>query len=162
MQDKPETQTKDFLIALLAIIILIALLYLAFTLIRNNTNNKSYEETYLVVNITDGDTFEIGTGEYIRLICVNSPEKNKENYTEAKNFLSELILGKEVILKIDENVSAQETYDKYNRLLRYVYLIDKNNKTIFINKEVFKSGFSSLYPYGNSTSKCDEIAGLVE
>lgn len=141
-----EQQTKYFLIALIAVIACIGLIYFAMFLL-SLPREETQEETFLVVNVTDGDTFEIATGEQVRLICVDTPERNQTGYTKAKNFLSDLILGEQVRLE-------QDTSDKdvYGRLLRYVYLNDT-----FVNKEVVKQNASYLFPYGNDTSKCGEI-----
>ena len=80
-----------------------------------NLNISSTEK--LVTRIIDGDTFEIETGEKVRLIGIDTPEKNEPNYEEAKLFLISNIQGRKVILQKD--VSDK---DKFGRLLRYVYL----------------------------------------
>ena len=152
MKDK----TKDLIIAGIAILALIGLIYFAMNLLKLPQDNPNQEPLFLVVNVTDGDTFTIATGEIVRLICVDTPEKDEENYTKAKDFLSSLILGEEVRLEQDENASASEGYDKYNRLLRYAYL-NTSEGELFINKEIVQKGYGMLFPYGNSTSRCEEI-----
>jgi len=142
-----KDETKSPIIAGITFIALIFLICFAMTLLRLPHDNQ--EQLFLVVNITDGDTFTIATGEIVRLICVDTPEKGEENYTKAKDFLSSLILGEEVRLEPDENGEDQ---DSYGRLLRYAYL----NST-FINKEIVQKGYGTLFPYGNSTSKCEEM-----
>lgn len=144
-----KDETKSLIIAGIVIIAIIGLIYFAVTLLRLPRDNQ--EQQFLVVNITDGDTFTIATGEIVRLICVDTPEKGEENYTKAKDFLSSLILGEEVRLEQDENGEDQ---DSYERLLRYVY-VDVNNT--FVNKEIVQGGYGTLFPYGNSTSRCGEI-----
>ena len=52
----------------------------------------------LVSRVIDGDTFELCSGETARLLCVDTPEKGEEGYEEAKVFLEDLILYKEVRL----------------------------------------------------------------
>ena len=66
---------------------------------------------------------------------------------EAKIYLESLILSKEVILEADI-----QDKDKYDRLLRYVYL----NET-FINKEIYKAGYAEMMIVPPSDSKCEEI-----
>ena len=113
-----------------------------------------------VIRVIDGDTFEIASGDTIRLLCINTPEENKEGYQEAKDYLENLILDKEVILEAD----IQEQ-DKYNRALRYVYLNNSDNSinnpnattTIFINKEIYKAGHAEMMIIPPSDSKCNEI-----
>lgn len=49
--------------------------------------------------------------------------------------------------------------DEYGRLLRYVY-VNISVEEIFVNKELFKQGYGTIFRYGNDTSRCGEIAGL--
>ena len=83
-----------------------------------------------VVRVIDGDTFEIESGERVRMIGINTPEISDIFGREAKQHLSDLILGKFVDLQKD-NISKNR--DRYQRLLRYVFLdgVDINNKMIF-------------------------------
>lgn len=95
------------------------------------------QEKATVVRVIDGDTFEIENGQKVRLIGINAPEKNRPYFEEAKQKLTDLVLGREVVLKKD----ISET-DKYNRLLRYVYLNDS-----FINLELVRQGFAVADPF---------------
>jgi micrococcal nuclease len=90
-----------------------------------------------VSKIIDGDTFEIETGEKVRLIGINAPEITDIFGTESKTHLSQLILGKEVELLTDQ---ISNKTDVYNRLLRYVYY---NN--IDINKRMIQDGYAFAY-----------------
>ena len=71
-----------------------------------------------VARVIDGDTFEIETGEKVRLIGIDAPEsvhptKEDECYGETSSkVLKELIEGKSVYLEKD----VSET-DRYGRLL---------------------------------------------
>lgn len=97
-----------------------------------------------VVNVVDGDTFKIESGETVRLIGVDTPEtvhpsKPVQCYgKEASQKTEELIEGKEI--KLEKDVS--ET-DRYNRLLRYAYIGD-----VFVNEYLVREGYamSSSYP----------------
>lgn len=108
---------------------------------------KSYDETQLlnntVVRIIDGDTFEYYNEDLnkvlkVRLLCVDTPEKSKEGYEEAKDYLRSLILYREVRL-----VSSLTDEDKYGRLLRYVYVNDLG-ENIFVNKRIITEGYGEL------------------
>jgi len=136
---------KLLLIITIIIIIIIAFSeYLAITTTNTNEPDLSNNEN-VVVRIIDGDTIEMGNGIIIRLLCVDTPEEGSEGYEEAKNFLENLILGKEVILK-----KSFDEVDAYNRSLMFVYLNDK-----MINKEIITQGYGKLFPYGNNT--CEEL-----
>jgi endonuclease YncB( thermonuclease family) len=100
-----------------------------------------------VTRVIDGDTFVLSNGEKVRLICVNTPEKEEDGYGEATDFLNSLILGKKV--KMERDVSNR---DKYGRLLRYVYLED-----LFVNKEIVSQGYGIIYPVEPDISRCSEF-----
>ena len=90
---------------------------------------------------------EINTGERIRLICIDTPEKGEEYYFEAKDYLEELVLEKNIELVKD----ISET-DRYGRLLRYIYV-----DGIFVNKKIVQEGYAKAYWYKPNTKFCPEI-----
>lgn len=122
---------------------MLILFFLAFSVYQEYQEQK----TILVTSVIDGDTFEIETGEKIRLICVDTPEINETGYEKAKIFLNSLSLNKKV--RLEKDISDK---DSYGRLLRYVY-IDET----FVNKEIVQTNLGVLFPFGNDTKKCDEI-----
>jgi micrococcal nuclease len=93
--------------------------------------------TTKVTRIIDGDTFETETGEKVRLIGINAPEISDIFGQEAKQYLSQLILDKNVELQSD-NISNDR--DRYQRLLRYI-IVDG----IDINKKMVSDGFAFAY-----------------
>lgn len=90
-----------------------------------------------VLRIIDGDTFELFSGEIIRLIGINAPEINDRYGNMSKEYLVNLIQAKDVILKND---SLTKDKDIYGRLLRYVYLNDED-----INKKMILNGYALVY-----------------
>ncbi len=101
-----------------------------------------------VTYIVDGDTLDVDTGDRVRLICIDTPERGKYYYSEAKEYLKSLTLNKEVDLIKD----ISET-DRYGRLLRYIYLEDGT----FVNERIVYYGYGKAYPYNPDTSLCPEI-----
>ncbi len=85
-----------------------------------------------VVRVIDGDTFVTDSGERIRLIGMNTPEKNEYYYKEAKNRLEELVGNKTIFL---ENDAGKK--DKYGRSLRYVFTNDT-----FVNIKLVEEGYA--------------------
>jgi endonuclease YncB( thermonuclease family) len=129
--------------------LLLLLIYVIFYL---HPKYVEYPDNY-VLRVIDGDTFQLAGGQAVRLICVDAPEIGESGYEESKEFLSSLILYKEVRLEKD----VSET-DSYGRLLRYVYInSSESGEEIFVNKELVKKGHASLWIYGNDTKRCDEI-----
>jgi hypothetical protein len=78
------------------------------------------EPTAVVTQVIDGDTIVIDTGEHIRFIGIDTPERGHCGYDEATANIRNMVYGKAVIL----TAGARDDVDKYGRLLRYVYLPD--------------------------------------
>jgi len=100
------------------------------------------DEYFSVIRVIDGDTIKIETGESVRLIGIDTPEKNECYYAEAKKYLENLILNKTV--RLEKDILKK---DKYDRLLRYVILPDTENsiQDIIVNQEIVKNGYALAY-----------------
>jgi micrococcal nuclease len=96
-----------------------------------------------ITRVIDGDTIEIEGGERVRYIGIDTPEtvdprKPVQCFgVEASNKNKELVEGK--MVRLEKDITDR---DKYNRLLRYVYVGDT-----FINLELIKQGFAYSYSY---------------
>ena len=102
-----------------------------------------------VIRVIDGDTIvaEVnGQPIHIRLLGINSPEPNDKRARvaclaqRAKEEAQKLLNGQNVYLEKDP---TQGDYDKYNRLLAYVFLA---NGTSF-NKLMIEEGYAYEYTY---------------
>jgi micrococcal nuclease len=104
-------------------------------------------ESAVVTRIVDGDTIEATVGGVpltIRYIGVDTPESKKPNTPvqcyalEATEANRALVLGQTITLERDRT-----NYDRYGRLLRYVYLADGR----MVNEELVKlgAGFAKRY-----------------
>lgn len=105
-----------------------------------------------VSEVVDGDTIKvlIDNQEYtVRYIGINTPETRDPRrpvecfgkQASAKN--KELLESKKVILQKDVT-----EIDKYNRLLRYIYLPLADGQVLFVNDYLVREGYaeSSAYP----------------
>jgi len=95
---------------------------------------------FLVTKVIDGDTIRLENGEVVRYIGIDTPEisKGKECFAdEAKRKNEELVLGKTV--RLEKDISER---DRYNRLLRFVYVDDQ-----FVNEILVKEGYALAYTY---------------
>lgn len=111
-----------------------------------------------VINIVDGDTIRvlIDGAEYpVRYIGIDTPEvQHNEWYgAEARDANAALVGGREVLLEKD----VSET-DQYDRLLRYVYLIDGT----FVNAELVRLGFAESKAYPPDTKYYDDLEALEQ
>ena len=102
-----------------------------------------------IITVIDGDTIEVSIDnkkEAVRLIGINSPEtvdprKPVECFAkEASDKAKQILTDKTVSLESD---STQGDRDKYNRLLRYVWLEDYTN----FNKLMISEGYAYEYTY---------------
>ncbi len=92
---------------------------------------------YLVVDVVDGDTLwflDNGKKEKLRLSQIDAPEKKQEYGMEAKNFLENLVLGKQI------TINFQGKKDRYGRYLGEVVLEEEN-----INKLLVRNGLAWVY-----------------
>jgi micrococcal nuclease len=112
-------------------------------------------EYYSVVKVVDGDTIDVdinGQTERIRFIGLNTPEtvdprKPVECFgQEASKKMSEMLAGQAVRLEVD---STQGNRDKYNRLLRYIYLKDGTDIVLKMIKEGYGYEYAYELPYQN-------------
>ncbi|MDD2225372.1 MAG: thermonuclease family protein [Candidatus Shapirobacteria bacterium] len=104
---------------------------------------KQEQELVEVVKVIDGDTVIVkinGKEESIRLVGIDTPEKNECFEKEATKRAKELMENKKIKLEAD---SSQDNKDKYDRLLRYVYLEDGT----LVNKKLVEEGFGMEYTY---------------
>lgn len=131
-------------IILLCLVAMFLLVYVAMNLISNESSRDNHQTPNGTIEVIDGDTFITAEGEIVRLLCIDTPEKNQEGYEEATDFLSERLFDAE--LRLEGNKT-----DAYGRSLRWVYVDD-----VLINKEIIDLGFGSLFEYEN------ENCSLVE
>ncbi|MBI3317698.1 MAG: thermonuclease family protein [Candidatus Omnitrophica bacterium] len=95
----------------------------------------------VVERVVDGDTAVLSTGVRVRYIGVDTPElhhprKPVEPFArEAKEFNRRLVEGKKVRLELDV-----QRYDRYHRLLAYLFLADGT----FVNSELLRQGYAQL------------------
>ena len=129
------------------IILLISLAIILF-IVNYSFINRALENFLLdyemanVERVIDGDTIVIENKTSVRLLGINCPERGELYYEEAKEFLEELVLNKTIKLEF-----GKEKYDRYKRILAYIYVDRKN-----INLELVEMGFANFYfPSGKDT-----------
>ena len=102
-----------------------------------------------VVRVIDGDTIKVlinNKEETVRLIGIDSPETVDPRKPvqcfgiEASNKAKEILNNQTVRLESDP---TQGERDKYGRLLRYVFLLDRTN----FNKLMISQGYAHEYTY---------------
>lgn len=102
---------------------------------------------YEVTQVADGDTIVIqmdGKEERIRMIGVDTPEtkdprKPVQCFGQAASDFTKQLIGTEPVRLEADSLSSNR--DRYNRLLRYVYLADGR----MVQAEVIKQGYGFAY-----------------
>ncbi len=97
--------------------------------------------------VIDGDTFELASGERVRLIGIDAPESGSPGFSDARRALESLILHKD--LRLESDVTDRDTY---GRLLRYVWVED-----VHINREIVRRGWARSVPFPPDTTRQAEI-----
>ncbi|MBX4201934.1 thermonuclease family protein [Candidatus Saccharibacteria bacterium] len=102
---------------------------------------------YAIDHFVDGDTVAVnmnGTVETVRMIGVDTPETHRPNSPvqcygpEAAAYTKQLIGNSKVRLQADP---LDTNRDRYNRLLRYVYLPDGR----MVETELIRNGYGFAY-----------------
>lgn len=114
---------------------------------------------YRVDHFVDGDTIAVnmnGKVETIRFIGVDTPETHKPDtpvqcYGPAAAAYTKNRIGSQKVRLASDSLSTDR--DRYDRLLRYVYLTDGTN----LNEAIIASGHGFYYPYF-PFSKSDDFA----
>lgn len=103
---------------------------------------------YTVTKVIDGDTLAVeqaGDSYRVRLVGVDTPETHHPDKgvqcfgREASEYTRQLVEGKEVRLEAD---SLSDNQDRYQRLLRYVYLPDDETS---VNQHIIEAGYGVSY-----------------
>lgn len=94
-----------------------------------------------VARVIDGDTFELDTGERVRLVQIDAPEAKGECFgRKAGSVLRRLLpVGSRVRIARDHGL---DDVDRYGRLLRYVFRGGRN-----VNLLLVKRGAASVWFY---------------
>lgn len=143
----PKKTRKALQSLLLALIIML----LGFLTERSQTFQQAATQlspgTYAVTGFDDGDTIEVsidGNSETVRFIGVDTPETHDPRKPvqcfgmAASDFTKRLIGDQGVRLETDPLSSNR---DRYDRLLRYVYLPDGR----LVQAEIIKNGYGFAY-----------------
>jgi len=131
---------KEVVLVLLALVLTLLISGCVTQNTVKNTENQGTPqktEKVIITKIVDGDTVIIQGGETVRLLGIDTPERGEPYYSEAKQYLENRILFKEVSLESDI-----ENRDVYKRLLRWIWLDNS-----LIDLEQIQNGFaiSRLY-----------------
>ena len=147
--EKAEQQNQRLWLWWLVFIALVAFLILVFLQIDSLRKRAEVIQPglYAVTEVIDGDTITVnmnGSTETVRMIGLDTPETHRPEtpvqcYGEAASESSKkLINGSKVRLQADP---LNTNRDRYNRLLRYVYLADGT----LVERNLISEGYGFAY-----------------
>jgi micrococcal nuclease len=110
---------------------------------------QSQPGLYRVSRFVDGDTIAVdmnGKTEKVRFIGVDTPETHKPNapvqcYGPAAAAFTKHLIGQNKVRLESDPLSTDR--DRYDRILRYVYLPDGT----LVNERLIRDGYGFYYPY---------------
>ncbi|MBI4369532.1 MAG: thermonuclease family protein [Elusimicrobia bacterium] len=104
------------------------------------------QKFYLVERVIDGDTFVLKDNITVRLLGIDTPEKERPYFEEAAQAARRMLEGKKVRLEYDIEIA-----DRYGRLLAYVYLPDGT----FVNARLLEMGMAGVYSRAPNVKHAD-------
>ena len=90
---------------------------------------------FTVLEVIDGDTIRINTGEPVRYLGIDAPEKNGAYGQSATKHNEEYVLGKNIRLEYD-----YQNHDQYGRVLAYIWVDD-----VLVNEKMIEEGYATFY-----------------
>ncbi|VVA44478.1 Thermonuclease [Candidatus Roizmanbacteria bacterium] len=96
---------------------------------------------YKVIEVIDGDTVRLETGEKFRFLGIDAPEINVRWGPEAKEFVVKTLLNKKVRVEFD-----QIKLDRYGRLLGYLWIDPSagSGQATLIQEKLLEVGYAKI------------------
>lgn len=121
-------------------------------LIENGLHLRD-QQFYQVVDIVDGDTLFLNTGEEVRLVGIQAPKLplGRKGFTawplaaEAKQALTEITLGKQVQL-----YTGQTQIDRHGRVLAHILVVENDNDPVWVQRELLNRGLARVYSFSDN------------
>ncbi len=127
--------------------------YVVFSVLScQQADAQSKQQEARVIRVNDGDTVTLRMDGKIykaRLIGFDAPEMGQEPWgKKAREHLRTLLKDSRWNVSVETDI---EKYDKYNRLLVYVWTRDKT----FINERMLADGYAVLFTFPPNTQYVD-------
>lgn len=144
----PALTSRRLITTLTSVVVILLSWYLqTHPAITNRITTPLPSGTYRVISFSDGDTIRVdmnGKAETIRFIGVDTPEthdprKVVQCFGQAAAAYTKQLIGTNPVRLEADPLSTNR--DKYDRLLRYVYLPDGR----LVQAEIIKNGYGFAY-----------------
>jgi len=140
-----DVKLKVSLLKLTVFVIFAVSIYFGAYTYLYELNTVEVDITSTVTNVIDGDTFDIATGDRIRLADVDCPERWEPGFHEATLTLTSMIGNKRIHLDVDDLY----VYDPYSRLVCMVYVDHNQTHYLNVNKALLDLDLAYISNYDN-------------
>jgi endonuclease YncB( thermonuclease family) len=107
-----------------------------------------------VSRIIDGDTFACEGGSRVRLLLVDTDERNQSVYADSAIALVQLLMPPGSLVRLEFDV---QQLDRYNRVLAYVF-----TDSVFVNREIVRRGMGHVAVYPPNVGRVDELRAAAD
>jgi hypothetical protein len=104
-----------------------------------------------VTHVVDGDTVDVSSGERVRLIGIDTPERGECGFDAATRRVEELVAGAAIQLV----PGARDDVDRYGRILRYVEADGTDVGRVLIDEGLAISRYDGRDGYGAHPRQAD-------
>ena len=131
------------------LVVLFLVIFVSFSRHIHSLFRPEFDAVDTCSFVVDGDTFDISSGNRIRLADVDTPERGEYGYAEATRYLENWIYGKTVYLDVDD-VHFYDTTG--TRIVCVVYVEYESGRYLNINQALLDEGLAVLDDYDNEFS----------
>ena len=135
----------------ISVIVFLITIIVCYRLVEDIGLDRKPGDRWLIVKVIDGDTVELPGDEQLRLANIDTPELDEPYFEEAKQFLTDLALGKTARVEY-----IKERRDKYGRLLGCLFI-----DSVFAGEEILERGLGYLLLFGNNDLKRPLVQRLL-
>jgi micrococcal nuclease len=134
--------------ALIVSTALTALLLVRFTFAIVKADTFEIDQEGQVNKVIDGDTFDLKSGDKIRLADIDAPESNDPGYQEAKDYLTDLFnqYGWYAFMDVDDITGT----DPYGRLVCVAFVSYNGTHYLNVNKAMMETRHAYMDNYANN------------
>jgi micrococcal nuclease len=123
----------------LLVVLVVAVVALAAFAFLTRGNAK---QSAVVAHVIDGDTIELVGGQRVRLVQIDTPEKQVECYGDAASALTRRLLPAGTHVRIEQDPKLDQV-DRFNRELAYVWKGDED-----VNVTLVRDGAAGVWFFG--------------
>jgi micrococcal nuclease len=140
-------------VKLLALFAILAIALGAFAWVTRGSSKQNA----VVARVIDGDTIELVSGERVRLVQIDTPEKRVECYGDEASALTRSLIPAGTHVRIEQDPKLDQV-DRYRRKLAYVWKGDED-----VNVTLVRDGAAGVWFFGGRRGRyAEELLDAAE